>query len=109
MDFPNLWNRLHRASKQSDKIALIEEFGSVMKTLRTQKKPCNCYMDAAEYMQFLLGNKFVKSISDTDIEFDTTNLEKLSQQGTAILFVILHNLVNLKLDKPVRYDQSFFV
>ena len=88
-DYHGLWARLHTAAKSGHTNFILSEFKAVTAELK-QIKNCPCYDDANIYLLAILcGN--------------LDNIHLLNARGTTFLFELLHNLVNLKLDKPSFY------
>lgn len=93
MEYHDLWKRLHTIAEVGSHDEILQEFDSVMTELKKMNL-CACNKDATVYFKNLLCG-------------DVANIYKLSRpKGTILLFMILHNLVNLKLGKPIYFYEA---
>lgn len=92
ISYNNLWTRLHE-SFSNEKLThqdMLTAFGEVIKILqKKQDKPCMCDVSAVPIFEGLLG-------------YDKNNfLELKIPNGTKKFMEHFHNMINLKLNKPI--------
>jgi hypothetical protein len=88
--FNSVWAEIHKIS-ESDTLTAADIISGVRSIINNKLNiaNCSCRKDATLILDTLLG-------------FDDTTFGRFSQEGRQKFFCHFHNLVNLKLNKPVH-------